>query len=61
MGNILRSLVEQNLKQWDQVLSQEEFAYNDYPNRSTDMKESIPDCVWKHPRGVYDLRKLGKT
>jgi hypothetical protein len=35
LGNILRSLVSENPKQWDQVLAQVEFAYNDSPNRST--------------------------
>ena len=35
LGNILRSLVHQNPKQWDLALAQVEFAYNDRPNRST--------------------------
>jgi hypothetical protein len=37
LGNILRSLLNENLKQWDQVLAQTKFAYNDLPNRSTRM------------------------
>ena len=37
LGNILRSLVYENLKQWDLALAQDEFAYNDSPNRSTCM------------------------
>jgi hypothetical protein len=35
LGNILRCLVGEHPKQWDQVLAQDEFAYNDSPNRST--------------------------
>jgi transposase InsO family protein len=35
LGNILRSLVHENPKQWDQMLAQDKFAYNDSPNRST--------------------------
>lgn len=59
MGNILRSLVYQNPKQWDLALAQAEFAYNDTPNRSTGM---IPFQIvfGMHPRGVYELRVLGK-
>jgi hypothetical protein len=35
LGNLLRSLVTEHHSQWDQILSQAEFAYNDSPNRST--------------------------
>jgi hypothetical protein len=35
LGDLLRSLVAEHHSQWDQILSQEEFAYNDSPNRST--------------------------
>jgi hypothetical protein len=34
-GNLLRSLVTEHHSQWDQILPQTEFAYNDSPNRST--------------------------
>jgi hypothetical protein len=35
LGNILRRFVNENAKQWDQMLSQVKFSYNDSPNRST--------------------------
>lgn len=59
LGNILRSLVHQNPKQWDLELAQVEFAYNDTPNRSTGMSP-FHIVFGMHPRGVYELRDLGK-
>jgi hypothetical protein len=47
------------LKQWDQMLAQDEFAYNDSPNRSTGMSP-FQIVYGMHPRGVYELRNLGK-
>jgi hypothetical protein len=35
LGNLLRSLVTKHNSQWDQILPQAEFSYNDSPNRST--------------------------
>ncbi|GJS25029.1 RNA-directed DNA polymerase [Tanacetum coccineum] len=35
LGNLLRSLVEENLRQWDLVLPQAEFAYNRSHSRTT--------------------------
>jgi hypothetical protein len=34
-GDLLRILVVEHHSQWDQILPQAEFAYNDSPNRST--------------------------
>lgn len=59
LGNILRSLVYQNLKQWDLALAKTEFAYNDTPNQSTGMSP-FQIVFGMHPRGVYELRYLGK-
>jgi hypothetical protein len=35
LGDLLRILVSEHHSHWDQILPQEEFAYNDSPNRST--------------------------
>ena len=59
LGNMLRSLVGENPKQWDKVLAQAEFAFNDSPNISIGMSPfQILYCM--HPRGVYELRDLGQ-
>ena len=34
LGDLLRILLAEHHSQWDQILPQEEFAYNDSPNRS---------------------------
>jgi hypothetical protein len=56
-GDLLRSLVEKHHSQWDNILPQAEFAYNDSINRSTG---NIPfQIVYvTQPRGVYELRKF---
>jgi hypothetical protein len=59
LGNILRSLVGGNPRQWDRVLAQAEFAYNDSPNRSTGMSP-FQILYGMHPRGVSELQDLGK-
>jgi hypothetical protein len=35
LGDLLRILVTEHHKSWDNILSQVEFAYNDSVNRST--------------------------
>jgi IS30 family transposase len=35
LGYLLRSLVAEHRSQWDKILSQVEFAYNDSPNKIT--------------------------
>ena len=53
LGNLLRSLVGEHPKQWDHVLAQVYFSYNDSPDRST---SQIPFHIIYgiHPRGVCD-------
>jgi hypothetical protein len=57
LGKLLRSLVTEHHNQWDQILPQEEFAYNDSPNRSNG---NIPFQILYEmkPRGVSKLRDL---
>jgi hypothetical protein len=57
LGNLLRSLVTEHHSQWDQILSQAEFAYNDSPNRSTG-KSPFQIVYGMKPRGVSELRDL---
>jgi hypothetical protein len=57
LGNLLRSLVTEHHNQWDQILPQEEFAYNDSPNRSTG-KIPFQILYGMQPRGVSELRDL---
>ena len=55
----MRSLVSENPKQWDQALQQVEFVYNDSPNKSTGLNP-FQILYGMRPRGIYDLRDLGK-
>jgi len=59
LGNLLRSLTGENSRTWDRVLAQAEFAYNDSPNRSTGLSP-FQILYGMHPRGVHELRDLGK-
>jgi len=59
LGNLLRSFAGEHPKQWDEILAQSEYAYNDSPNRSTGQSPFHIVCGM-HPRGVPELRDLGK-
>ena len=56
---MLRSLIGESPKQWDRVLAQAEFSYNDSPNRSTDMSP-FQILYGIHPRGMCELHDLGQ-
>ena len=58
LGNILRSLTSEQPREWDHVLAQAKFAYNDSPNRSTGLSP-FQILYGMHPRGVHELRNLG--
>ncbi|PKU71893.1 hypothetical protein MA16_Dca026620 [Dendrobium catenatum] len=59
LGNMLRCLVQDNPKKWDDILSQAEFAYNSMPNRSTGMCP-FNIVYTKPPNHVVDIAVLPK-
>jgi hypothetical protein len=60
LGDLLRSLVVEHHSQWDQILLQVKFAYNDSPNRN---KGQSPFQIMygMQARGVSELRYLEKS
>ena len=54
LGNLLRSLIGENVKTWDLVLPQAEFAYNSSINRSTG-KSPFQVVYGRSPTHVVDL------
>jgi hypothetical protein len=60
LGDLLRSLVTEHHSQWDQILAQAEFAYNDSVNRSTG-KSPFQIVYGMNPRGVSELRDLKQS
>ena len=57
LGNLLRCLVGDKLSNWDMVLTQAEFAYNNSTNRSIG-KTPIEIVSIMQPRGKLDLRDV---
>jgi hypothetical protein len=57
LGNLLRSLVIEHHNQWDQILPQAKFSYNDSPKRSTG-KIPFQILYGMQSRGVSELRDL---
>ncbi|KAJ9556502.1 hypothetical protein OSB04_011116 [Centaurea solstitialis] len=60
LGNLLRSLVGSNPKQWDLVLPQAEFAYNRSTHRSTGMSPFLV-VYGRNPFTPLDLAPLPAT
>ncbi|PKU77925.1 ATP-dependent DNA helicase RecG [Dendrobium catenatum] len=60
LGNLLRCLVQEHPKLWDDILCQAEFAFNSMTNRSTGM---FPFSIvyTKLPNTVLDVAVLPKT
>jgi hypothetical protein len=58
LGNVLRSLVTKHHSQWDQILSQEKFAYNDSLNRST-RKNPFQIVYGMKPTRIIRVEKFG--
>jgi hypothetical protein len=59
-GNVLRSLVTEHHNQWDPILPQAEFEYNDSPNKST-RKSSFQILYGMKPMGSSQLRYLEQS
>jgi hypothetical protein len=57
LENLLRSLVTEHHNQWDQILPQEEFPYNDSPKRRTG-RSPFQILYGMQPRGVSELGDL---
>jgi hypothetical protein len=57
LGDLLRSLVKKHHSQWDNILPQAEFSYNDSINR---IIGQIPFQIvyGMQPRGIYELMDL---
>jgi hypothetical protein len=55
LGDFLRSLVTEHHSQWDHILPQAEFSYNDSLNRSTG-KSPFQILYGIQPRGVSELK-----
>jgi hypothetical protein len=55
LGDLLRSLVTEHHSQWDHILPQAEFAYNDSLNRSSG-KSPFQIMYGMQPRGVSELK-----
>ena len=56
---MLRSLVTEQGRQWDQILAQAEFAFNNSVNRSTG-KSPFEIVYGIHPRGIIELRDMNQ-
>jgi hypothetical protein len=55
LGDLLRSLVNEHHSQWDHILLQVEFAYNNSLNRSTG-KSPFQIVYEMQPRGVSEFK-----
>jgi hypothetical protein len=60
LGDLLRSLVTEHHSQWDHILPQAEFAYNDSINRSTG-QSPFQIVYGMQPRGVSELKDMEQT
>jgi hypothetical protein len=59
LGNLLRIFVTKQGLQWDQILAQTEFAFNNSMNMSIG-KSPFEIVYGIHPRGITELRDLNQ-
>ena len=57
LGNLLRCLVGDKPSNWEMVLAQSEFVYNNFVNRSIG-KTPFEIVTRMHPRGISNLRDV---
>jgi hypothetical protein len=57
LGDLLRILLTEHHSQWDHILPQDKFAYNDSLNRSTG-QSPFQIVYGMQPRGVSELNGL---
>jgi hypothetical protein len=57
LRDLLRSLVTEHHSQWDQILAQAKFEYNDSVNMSTG-KSPFQIVYGMNPKGFSELRDL---
>ena len=57
LGNLLRCLIGNKPSNWEMVLPQAEFAYNNSMNKSTG-KKPFEIVTRMHPRGMSNLRDV---
>ena len=57
LGNLLRCLVGNKPSNWEMVLAQAEFTYNNSVNRSIG-KTPFEIVIGMNPRGISDLRDV---
>jgi hypothetical protein len=60
LGDLLRSLVTEHHSQWDQILEQDDFAYNESMKRSIG-KRPFQIIYGMNQRGVSELRDLKQS
>jgi hypothetical protein len=59
MGKLLKNLVIEKGRQWDQILAQEKFTFNNSVNKSTG-KSPFEIVYGIQPRGITKLRDLNQ-
>jgi hypothetical protein len=59
LGNLLISLFTEQVRQWDQILAQAEFVFNNSINRSIG-KSPFEILYGIQPRGITELRNLNQ-
>ena len=57
LGNLLRCLARNKPSNWEMLLTQAEFTYNNSVNRSTG-NTTFEIVTRTHPRGISDLRDV---